>query len=240
RRGGRNRRPAIARRADPPNLRARALDRERDEDVCGGRRDLRRNRPPQGFDLTGPSHFERRWQGSQIDQGGRPGRHAGDSRIPTLIADCGLRIADFLNPDRQSKIAKCGKRNGSISSIRNRIMFNLNGQIALVTGGSQGIGRATALVLARCGADVAVMARSLDKCEAVADEVRAEGRRALAVKGDMSAAAEIKAAVEKVSSGLGPIGVLVNNAAITRDGLMLRMKREDWDDVINTNLTGVF
>ena len=119
-------------------------------------------------------------------------------------------------------------------------MFSLDGQIALVTGGSQGIGRATALVLARCGADVAVMARSLDKCEAVAEEVRAEGRRALAVKGDMGDAAEIKAAVEKVSSVLGQLGILVNNAAITRDGLMLRMKREDWDDVINTNLTGVF
>jgi 3-oxoacyl-[acyl-carrier protein] reductase len=119
-------------------------------------------------------------------------------------------------------------------------MFSLDGQIALVTGGSQGIGRATALVLARCGAAVAVMARSLDKCEAVADEVRAEGRRALAVKGDMGEAAEIKAAVEKVSSELGQPGILVNNAAITRDGLMLRMKREDWDDVINTNLTGVF
>jgi 3-oxoacyl-[acyl-carrier protein] reductase len=113
-------------------------------------------------------------------------------------------------------------------------MFSLDGQIALVTGGSQGIGRATALVLARCGADVAVMARSLDKCEAVADEVRAEGRRALAVKGDMGDAAE------KVSLELGQFGILVNNAAITRDGLMLRMKREDWDNVINTNLTGVF
>ena len=119
-------------------------------------------------------------------------------------------------------------------------MFSLDGQIALVTGGSQGIGRATALVLARCGADVAVLARSLDKCEAVADEVRAEGRRALAVKGDMGDAAEIKAAVEKVSSELGLVSILVNNAAITRDGLMLRMKREDWDNVINTNLTGVF
>jgi 3-oxoacyl-[acyl-carrier protein] reductase len=119
-------------------------------------------------------------------------------------------------------------------------MFSLNGQIALVTGGSQGIGRATALVLARCGADVALMARSLDKCEAVADEIRAAGRRALAVKGDMSDALEIKAAVEKVSSELGQISVLVNNAAITRDGLMLRMKREDWDEVIKTNLTGVF
>src|SRR5215467_6613455 len=119
-------------------------------------------------------------------------------------------------------------------------MFSLNGQIALVTGGSQGIGRATAIVLAQCGADVAVMARSLEKCEAVAAEIRAIGRRALAVKGDLGAPEEIKAAVEKVGSELGPIGILVNNAAITRDGLMLRMKREDWDDVINTNLTGVF
>jgi 3-oxoacyl-[acyl-carrier protein] reductase len=119
-------------------------------------------------------------------------------------------------------------------------MFSLNGQIALVTGGSQGIGRATALILAECGADVAVMSRSLDKCEAVAEEIRATGRRAVAVKGDLGDALEIKAAVEKVSSELGQINILVNNAAITRDGLMLRMKREDWDDVINTNLTGAF
>ncbi|MCG3164241.1 MAG: 3-oxoacyl-[acyl-carrier-protein] reductase FabG [Acidobacteria bacterium] len=119
-------------------------------------------------------------------------------------------------------------------------MFSLNGQIALVTGGSQGIGRATALTLAQCGADVAVMARSMDKCEAVAGEITALGRRALAVKGDLGNADEIKAAVEKVSSELGSVSILVNNAAITRDGLMLRMKRNDWDDVINTNLTGVF
>jgi 3-oxoacyl-[acyl-carrier protein] reductase len=119
-------------------------------------------------------------------------------------------------------------------------MFNLNGQVALVTGGSQGIGRAAALVLARCGSDVAVMARSLDKCEAVAEEIGASGRRAHAVKGDLGNALEIKAAVEKVLSNLGPIDILVNNAAITRDGLMLRMMREDWNDVINTNLTGVF
>ncbi len=119
-------------------------------------------------------------------------------------------------------------------------MFSLNGQIALVTGGSQGIGRATALALAQSGADVAVMARSLDKCEAVAEEIRAIGRRALAVKGDMGDAQEIKAAIEKATSELGQINILVNNAAITRDGLMMRMKREDWDDVINTNLTGVF
>jgi 3-oxoacyl-[acyl-carrier protein] reductase len=119
-------------------------------------------------------------------------------------------------------------------------MFSLNGQIALVTGGSQGIGRATALKLAECGADVAVMARSLDKCEAVAEEARAIGRRALAVKGDLGNADEIKAAVERVASELGAVSILVNNAAITRDGLMLRMKRDDWDAVIATNLTGVF
>jgi 3-oxoacyl-[acyl-carrier protein] reductase len=119
-------------------------------------------------------------------------------------------------------------------------MLNLNGQIALVTGGSQGIGRATSLHLAQNGADVAVMARSLDKCEAVAGEIRALGRRGLAVQGDLGDPEAIKAAVERVAAELGPISILVNNAAITRDGLMLRMKRDDWDAVIQTNLTGVF
>lgn len=119
-------------------------------------------------------------------------------------------------------------------------MFNLNGQIALVTGGSQGIGRAAALALAELGADVAIMARSAEKCEAVAEEIRASGRRALAVPGDMSNPEEIKSVVERTASGLGPISILVNNAAITRDGLLLRMKRDDWNEVIDTNLTGVF
>jgi 3-oxoacyl-[acyl-carrier protein] reductase len=119
-------------------------------------------------------------------------------------------------------------------------MFSLQGQIAFVTGGSQGIGRATALALAEAGADVAVMARALDKCEAVAEEIKARGRRALAVQGDLGSEDDIKAAVAKVSAELGAISILVNNAAITRDGLLLRMKREDWDAVLQTNLTGVF
>ncbi|HWQ31504.1 MAG TPA: 3-oxoacyl-[acyl-carrier-protein] reductase [Blastocatellia bacterium] len=121
-----------------------------------------------------------------------------------------------------------------------RIMFNLTGQIALVTGGSQGIGRAAALVLAGLGADVAVMARTAEKCEAVAEEIRAKGRRALAVPGDLAQPEEIEAAAKRVAAELGPVSILVNNAAITRDGLALRMKRDDWDAVINTNLTGVF
>jgi 3-oxoacyl-[acyl-carrier protein] reductase len=119
-------------------------------------------------------------------------------------------------------------------------MFNLNGHIALVTGGSQGIGRAIALTLARLGAEVAVMARSLEKCEEVAAEIRAAGPRALAVRGDLSDPGQIKAAFEQATSELGPVSILVNNAAITRDGLTLRMKREDWSAVIETNLTGVF
>lgn len=119
-------------------------------------------------------------------------------------------------------------------------MFSLQGQIALVTGGSQGIGRATALALAEAGADVAVMARSRDKCEAVAAEIRALGPRALVVCGDLGNEEEIKNAVAQVGQELGAISILVNNAAITRDGLLLRMKRDDWDAVINTNLTGVF
>jgi 3-oxoacyl-[acyl-carrier protein] reductase len=134
----------------------------------------------------------------------------------------------------------CRTRSASCEPPTNNRMFNLLGQIALVTGGSQGIGRATALALAEAGADVAVMARSLDKCEAVAEEIRALGRRALAVRGDLGVEADIKAAVAQVSTELGTINILVNNAAITRDGLLLRMKREDWDAVINTNLTGVF
>jgi len=119
-------------------------------------------------------------------------------------------------------------------------MFSLEGQIALVTGGSQGIGRATALVLAECGADVAVAARTVEKCEAVAAEIRALGRRSVAVRCDLASADDITAAVKQVNDELGAISILVNNAAITRDGLMLRMKRTDWESVIQTNLTGVF
>jgi 3-oxoacyl-[acyl-carrier protein] reductase len=127
-----------------------------------------------------------------------------------------------------------------VYQTKTKIMFSLQGQIALVTGGSQGIGRATALALAEAGAAVAVMARTLDNCAAVAEEIKSLGQRALAVPGDIGNEEDIKTAVAKVAAELGAISILVNNAAITRDGLLLRMKRDDWDAVINTNLTGVF
>jgi 3-oxoacyl-[acyl-carrier protein] reductase len=119
-------------------------------------------------------------------------------------------------------------------------MFSLSGQIALVTGGSQGIGRAIALALAERGAEVAVMARSREKCEAVAAEAREFDRRALAIRADLTDAEDVRRAVAGVVAEFGGISILVNNAAITRDGLMLRMPREDWESVMRTNLTGVF
>jgi 3-oxoacyl-[acyl-carrier protein] reductase len=119
-------------------------------------------------------------------------------------------------------------------------MFNLLGQTALVTGGSQGIGRAIALALAEQGADVAVMARSHDKCEAVAGEVRERGRRSLALICDVADALQVEPAVNQVLSEWGRISILVNNAAITRDGLFMRMPAQDWEAVLQTNLTGVF
>src|SRR5262245_24474877 len=119
-------------------------------------------------------------------------------------------------------------------------MFSLEGKTALVTGGSQGIGRAIALTLAQAGADVAVLARSADKVHAVAEEIRGLGKRAVGVRADISSADDVESAVAKISDELGPISILVNNAAVTRDGLLLRMKREDWDAVIGTNLTGLF
>jgi 3-oxoacyl-[acyl-carrier protein] reductase len=116
----------------------------------------------------------------------------------------------------------------------------LDGRIALVTGASQGIGRAIALELAAQGAVVALAARTADKLASVADEIRAAGGQAEPFALDIADEASIKAAAKAVLAKFSKIDVLVNNAGITRDGLMLRMKRADWDDVLNTNLTGSF
>ena len=118
---------------------------------------------------------------------------------------------------------------------------SLDGQTALVTGASRGIGRAVALALAGEGAEVVVnYASSPDAAEQVVAEIQAQGGSAYAVKADVGDEASVEALIKTVLKRSERIDVLVNNAGITRDGLLMRMKTEDWQAVINLNLTGVF
>jgi 3-oxoacyl-[acyl-carrier protein] reductase len=119
--------------------------------------------------------------------------------------------------------------------------MNLSGRTALVTGASQGIGRACALRLAKCGAaGVALVARNQEKLEEVAREIAPSGARTLVARADMENEEEIKAAFRAVLEQFGKIDILVNNAGITRDQLIVRMKRRDWDRVLQTNLTSAY
>ncbi len=111
-------------------------------------------------------------------------------------------------------------------------------KVALVTGASQGIGRDTALALAEAGAKVALAARNEEKLVALAAEITAKGGEAFVVKMDVADAEQIKAGFKAVVEKFGRLDILVNNAAITRDGLAMRMKADDWDAVLRTNLTG--
>jgi 3-oxoacyl-[acyl-carrier protein] reductase len=113
-------------------------------------------------------------------------------------------------------------------------------RIALITGASRGIGRACAHALSQAGFKVALAARAVDKLEELAGEIRANGREAYVTALDLASAESIKEAVKKTAVEFGPVGVLVNNGGITKDGLAMRMSREDWDAVIQTNLTGSF
>ena len=116
-----------------------------------------------------------------------------------------------------------------------------NERIALVTGASRGIGRETALELARRGCSVAVnYSRSEKAAEETVSEIEAMGRRAIAVKADVSSAAEVKEMFAAVASKLGPVEILVCNAGITRDNLLMRMKEEEWNDVISADLSSIF
>lgn len=117
-------------------------------------------------------------------------------------------------------------------------MFHLKEKVALVTGASQGIGREAALALSLAGAKVAVAARNQARLAELAQEIAATGGEALAVAMDVADAEQIKAGFKQVLEKFGRLDILVNNAAITRDGLAVRMKPEDWDDVLRTNLTG--
>ena len=117
-------------------------------------------------------------------------------------------------------------------------MFSLKDKVALITGASQGIGRDTALALAEAGAKVAVAARNEDKLASLVAEIEAAGGAAFAVKMDVAEAEQVKAGFKLVLEKFGKLDILVNNAAITRDGLAMRMKPEDWEAVLKTNLTG--
>ena len=120
-------------------------------------------------------------------------------------------------------------------------MLDLTGKTALVTGGSRGIGKAIVLRLARQGADVAFSYRgNTDAANATAAEVESLGRRALAVQADAKEQQGAESLVKAVLEAFGKIDILVNNAGITRDDLIMRMKAEDWTDVLETNLFGAF
>ncbi len=114
----------------------------------------------------------------------------------------------------------------------------MTGRVAFVTGASRGIGRSIALELARRGADVALASRS-EPAE-TAREIRDLGRRAVSLALDVSHREAVEKAASRIESELGKVSILVNNAGITRDQLLVRMKPEDWDEVLRTNLDGTF
>jgi 3-oxoacyl-[acyl-carrier protein] reductase len=117
-------------------------------------------------------------------------------------------------------------------------MFSLKDKVAVVTGASQGIGHETALALAEAGAKVVVAARNEEKLTALVAEIAAAGGEAFGVKMDVADAEQVKAGFKQVIEKFGRLDILVNNAAVTRDGLAMRMKKDDWDAVLQTNLTG--
>src|ERR1700689_4789879 len=118
--------------------------------------------------------------------------------------------------------------------------MNLEGRVALVTGASQGIGHACALTLARQGATIAVAARNRQKLDELAAAITAAGGKAAAFAMDVSDEDQIKSAIKSAIAQFGKIDILVNNAGITRDQLVMRMKRADWDAVLQTNLTSAY
>lgn len=116
----------------------------------------------------------------------------------------------------------------------------MNNRVAFITGASRGIGRACALALSEAGARVVLAARNRDKLVEVAGEIKAGGREAFIVEIDLASQDSIKQAFAKAHAEFGPTEILVNNAGVTKDGLAVRMKIEDWHYVLNTNLTGAF
>jgi 3-oxoacyl-[acyl-carrier protein] reductase len=118
--------------------------------------------------------------------------------------------------------------------------MTLSGRVALVTGASQGIGRACAIRLAEAGATVALASRSQEKLAQVAQDIVAAGGKAATFPIDVSDEEQIKVVFKAIIAQLGKVDILINNAGVTRDQLVMRMKRSDWDTVLNTNLTSAY
>ena len=118
--------------------------------------------------------------------------------------------------------------------------MELTGKVALVTGAAQGIGKAVALMLARNGADIVVSDVNVEKAQETSQEIQSLGRKALALKVDVSRPDDVDRMVQTIVEQLGKIDILINNAGIARDKLILRMTEEDWDAVLDVNLKGTF
>ncbi len=118
--------------------------------------------------------------------------------------------------------------------------MRLDNKVALVTGGARGIGREICLLFAKEGADIVIGDVNLVEAEKTAAEIKALGRKSLALHLDVTSFEKVQEAVNKILDNLGKIDILVNNAGITKDGLMLRMQDADWDAVISVNLKGTF
>ncbi|MFA5113206.1 MAG: 3-oxoacyl-[acyl-carrier-protein] reductase [Candidatus Margulisiibacteriota bacterium] len=119
-------------------------------------------------------------------------------------------------------------------------MTNLKDKVALVTGSAQGIGKAIAVAFAKAGANIVVSDINLELAQQTAKEIAALGVKTLAVKTNVADPADVERAVGEIVAALGRIDILVNNAGITKDNLLVRMKKEEWDAVLAVNLTGVF
>lgn len=119
-------------------------------------------------------------------------------------------------------------------------LFDLTGKAALVTGASRGLGRAMALALGAAGADVALNARQPESLKEVSEEIQRLGRKALVAAGDVSDEQQVKGIVDRAQEGLGRIDILINNAGVWEGSYLVRLNKEDWDRVLQTNLTGAY
>ncbi len=120
-------------------------------------------------------------------------------------------------------------------------MIDLTNRVALVTGASRGIGRAVALKLAECGAKIVInYKQSAAQAETAAEQIRSQNGQCLTVQGDVSLAADVERVFQAAQQSFGKIDILVNNASINRDTLILRMSEDDWDEVMSTDLRGAF